>query len=220
MPSHSHSSSSSSGGHQSQRSSKHASTSSTSEKLKDRDTTKRSSINAHSRTKSKSSSVSLRPSPREESTPFEHASFLSPLSPTTAEAAAGVTARVQRPALKSRALSAPMVPNATLHHQSLEHGGDIPEYGEDFIGHGDLGDGEIADDPFFQRYSSPHNGDEEQEDEVSARIDSVLSATSMVASSQSRPDSNVEPLSPSSPQSPRYVSTTPAPFFCPILSMW
>lgn len=204
MPSHSHTSSSSSG-RQSQRSSKHASSSSTSnsEKLKDRDPLKRSSLNTQSRSKTKSSSVSISAStiPRED----DDTSALPPLSPKTSDVAAGATNRVQRPGLKSRALSAPSVPGTISHQRALERGEGGRDYCQVSVGDG-LTDEEIADDPFFQRYSLPRNSDDE-EGERTDRIDSVLSPASTTSASHLQPDTNLEQVSPASPRSPRYVSS-------------
>ena len=114
----------------------------------------------------------------------------------------------QRPPLKVRALSAPLVPkaraSASAHNQLAEIGQDAPVT--------DPADEEIADDPFFQRYSFPHTEDAEEDSQESSPKEAVSECSPLSPPStqlRPRPDSAAEPSeSPMSPQSPRSVRIT------------
>ncbi|KAF2668558.1 ras GEF [Microthyrium microscopicum] len=141
--------------------------------------------------------------PRGQSGRAEHSSKPSAIDTSVTNA--------HRPPLKSRALSAPLVPKGTLPSPLQERGNGFGPVAA--TNPGDVVDEEIANDPFFQRYSLPHNGDDSDEDDEApsseGRIDSVLSPTSSTASLL-RPESTTgEPLlSPSSPRSPRYWNSS------------
>jgi hypothetical protein len=218
-PSHSKSSStsvSSSSGPRSRRSSKQLSN--PAEKSKDAESQQRCS-STHSRNKSRSSTVSRR-------SRADSGSLECPAGPVTAGAGTGAGAgsgattagatEPQRPPLISRAYSAPLIPNGAPHSPTTI---DRPNgYDKDVLGPVDSADEEIADDPFFQRYSLPHAAEDEELaiNQIKDRIDRILSpagSTTAAASSippQAKPDTtNDLTSSPTSPRSPRYVRPCP-----------
>jgi hypothetical protein len=115
------------------------------------------------------------------------------------------TTQPQRPPLKARALSAPLVPKARVKAPARKNNPDIDQDASS----NDPRDEEIADDPFFQRYSFPQTDETEEDPQpFDSREDEMDTAPLSPPSTQmrARPDSTAEPVgSPLSPRSPRSV---------------
>jgi hypothetical protein len=115
------------------------------------------------------------------------------------------TTQPQRPPLKARAQSAPLVPKVQAqvppHNRAPENGTEAPAT--------EPGDEEIADDPFFQRYSFPQTEGAEEESQTSSPREAEAESSPISPQHNQlrpRPDSAAEPVaSPMSPRSPRSV---------------
>jgi hypothetical protein len=149
----------------------------------------------HRHNKTKSSSHIQHPR-RESSIQANHV----PLASSTP----GSATQTQRPPLKSRAYSAPLVPKTKALPATPEHNGD--EDDEDASSDVSSGD-EIAHDPFFQRYNFSQDG---EGDDQPREAEDGQTLHSPASNMRGRPDSTAEPAkgSPLSPRSPRSVRTT------------
>lgn len=141
-----------------------------------------------------SAGESTRPSERHDSKQGKAMSSLSPQKQPRRESSAHGSP-TQRPGLKNRAYSAPLVPKSQLHGPD---GGQLENAPSTELREGD----EIAKDPFFQRYDFPQ-ADETADDDKSSNsphnssdTEGPLSPTHL----KGRPVALAEPLSvPASP---------------------